>query len=118
MNTQKVFVYRNLNKDCYSVKSLKTGLVIAHVQCIVLEDATFRVSQAGRNRVLKEKRKNVHAGVVGTWKLKGCKKPLKSQVAYNPYKFETFVNKRSKRPVYQAERCVIRMDGVTVKSGT
>jgi len=110
----KVFVYRNLHKDCYSVKSLETGRVIAHVKCIVLEDVKFKVSQAGRSRVLKEKRKNVHAGVVGIWKQKGCKKPLKSQITYNPYEFESFVNKNSLVPIYQAEKCVIRMDGVTV----
>jgi hypothetical protein len=110
----RVFVYRNLHKDCYSVKSLQTGRVVAHVKCIVLDNVSFKVSQTGRAKVLREKRKNVHAGVVGIWKRKSCTKPLKSRLAYNPYKYTSFVNRRSERPVFEAKRCVIRMDGVTI----
>jgi hypothetical protein len=54
--------------DCWSVKSLEgdhKGKVIAHVDNIIVANPTFKVSEAGRQRVFKEKRKNVHAGVVG-----------------------------------------------------
>ena len=49
---KKVFVYRNLHKKCYSVKDWKTKKVIAHVDNIFLKDAVFKVSEAGRQRVL------------------------------------------------------------------
>lgn len=62
----KVFVYWNLHKGCYSVKNLATGRVIAHAGTVTLTNAVFKVSEAGRQRVIKERRKNVHAGVVGT----------------------------------------------------
>jgi hypothetical protein len=61
----KVFVYRNLRRGCLSVRDTKTRRVIAHVDEIFLRDVKFKVSKAGRERVLKEKQKNVHAGVEG-----------------------------------------------------
>ena len=93
----RVFVYYNLHKHLWSVKALEgenKGRVIAHRKTVWLTDAKPKVSQAGRLRVLKEKRKNVHAGIVGQWRdgdmplvSKGCWVP----VTYNPYKYETFV---------------------------
>lgn len=65
MRTLKVFVYKNLTKSCFSVRSVETGKVIAHVASLQLRNARFKVSEAGRKRVLKEGRKNVHAGVEG-----------------------------------------------------
>jgi hypothetical protein len=64
----KVFVYFNLHKKCFSVKALEgvnKGKVVQHTDNIVLLLPKFKVSEAGRQRVLREKRKNVHAGVVG-----------------------------------------------------
>lgn len=62
----KVFVYRNLSQNCWSLKMMEgecKGRVIAHAEEVMLINAVFKVSEAGRQRVLKEKRKNVHAGV-------------------------------------------------------
>ena len=42
------------------------GKVLEHNTEFFLKDVEFKVSQAGRNRVLKEQRKNVHAFVCGT----------------------------------------------------
>jgi len=64
----KVFVYFNLHQKCFSVKALtgaNKGRVIAHSDTITLKGVVFKVSEAGRQRVLIEKKKNVHAGVVG-----------------------------------------------------
>jgi len=63
---QRVFVYRNLHQDCWSVKSKETGRVVAHADRVELSDVEFKVSEPGRQRVLKEQSKNVHAGLVGT----------------------------------------------------
>lgn len=86
---QRVFVYKNLHKDCWSVKDVKTGLVLAHTQEIELTDCEFKVSEAGRQRVLNEKRKNVHAGIIGhysgdTFSLEDIMKGMQT-VSYNPY---------------------------------
>ena len=101
---QRVYVYRNLTKGCWSLKSLKTGKVIGHAQNLTLKDTIFKVSEAGRQRVIKDKRKNVHAGIVGTimapvpswdadWINSKGVPARKIPVTYNPYRFSTFVTK-------------------------
>jgi len=63
-------VYRNLHKDCWSIQQKNTKgrwLVVAHTDSITLRDCELRVSEAGRQRVLKEGRKNVHAYIQGYW---------------------------------------------------
>ena len=65
LEMRKVFVYYNLHQHMWSVKDIKTGRVICHQYEVQLYNATFKVSAAGRARVLKERRKNVHAGVQG-----------------------------------------------------
>ena len=94
----KVFVYRNLHKNCWSIKALEgenKGRVIYHAQNVTLSDCKFKVSEAGRQRVLREKRKNVHAGVVGQLthiNTADVYMPHSMPVTYNPYKYSTFVN--------------------------
>jgi len=64
----KVFVYWNLPKECWSVKALngtRKGKVIYHAEQVRVANPVGKVSEAGRQRVLREKRKNVHAGIVG-----------------------------------------------------
>jgi hypothetical protein len=61
----RVKVYYNLQKDCLSVIDAETGLLYCHAHRVELHNAKFRVQLAGRNRVVKEKRKNVHAYIVG-----------------------------------------------------
>lgn len=65
----RVFIYWNLHRACWSIKALEgadKGHVIAHAKNWCLGGVRFKVSEAGRQRVLREQRKNVHAGVVGT----------------------------------------------------
>jgi L-fucose mutarotase/ribose pyranase (RbsD/FucU family) len=110
---QKVFVYKNLHKKCYSVKLLKTGRVIAHVDEITLWDASFKVSEAGRQRVIKEKRKNVHAGVVGIVANVNILCQLKG-VTYNPYKFDSFIMRDNELPIYNAQVARLDTTGINV----
>jgi hypothetical protein len=63
--TLKVFVYWNLHKKCWSVRNTITGRVMWHANYVHMADCQFVVQKAGRERVLREKKKNVHAGVVG-----------------------------------------------------
>jgi hypothetical protein len=86
----RVFVYRNLHKKCWSVKDLRTGRVFAHADRITLTECEFRVSEAGRRRVLREGRKNVHAGVVGRWNGIYGANSVGLRVSYNPYKMRKF----------------------------
>jgi len=105
----KVFVYFNLHKKCFSVKALdgeNKGKVVQHTDNVVLLLPEFKVSEAGRQRVLREKRKNVHAGVVGWYnsavdvaKIGNAYKT--TNVRYNPYVYSSFVDSNEK-PIHIA----------------
>ena len=110
---RKVFVYYNLHKHKWSVKDVKTGRVIGHHYEVSLYNAKFKVSEAGRARVLKEKRKNVHAGVEGylttdvlARKMDGTilweSQSERHAVTYNPYKYDTFVTVTDEEPIHKA----------------
>lgn len=108
----KVFVYFNLHKRCFSIKALEgvnKGRVIAHKHNVVLYDATFKVSEAGRQRVIREQRKNVHAGVSGTWlnqaydvRTVELSQITGRSVMYNPYKYDSFIVRSTEQPIKQS----------------
>jgi hypothetical protein len=105
----RVRVYKNLNKSramdsvVYSVKDKRSGLVIDYVERITLIDAKFIVSEAGRQRVLRERRKNVHAYIEGIPSDLGIGEET-AIITYNPYKFTTFVDAETLEPVRRADR--------------
>lgn len=112
----KVFVYFNLHKKVFSVKALEgpnKGRVIAHRSELNLGQATFKVSEAGRQRVLREKKKNVHAGVVGEWY--GTVEPIENGIAvtYNPYKYSSFVEQATEQPIHQAREVHLKDRRIT-----
>ena len=104
----KVKVYFNLHKKLFSVVAMEgddKGRVISHVDQIALAKPVFRVQQAGRRRVLKENRKNVHAYVSGyTCNLKDSTK-MDGEATYNPYKYSTFVDREDGSPVGYRRYC-------------
>jgi len=100
----KVDVYFNLHRKLFSIRACEgpnKGRVIAHRETVTLLRPQFKVSQAGRARVLREGRKNVHATVRGTWIYHEHIENYRSQVenrckkrgveiTYNPYKMSSF----------------------------
>ena len=87
-----VMVYRNLTKGCWSIKSTRTGKVLAHADTVTMTDVVFKVSEAGRQRVLRDKKKYVHAGGYGTCEYFDFNRMDLVQVRYNPFKNSTFVD--------------------------
>ena len=93
---KRVQVYYNIRRGDYSVR--QSGRVIDHVDTIVLRDARFNVAPAGRDKVRATGVKNVHATVTGYIS------PIDGNgltsyidydcdyVAYNPFKYDQFVN--------------------------
>lgn len=113
MNMDKpVEVYFNLHKKCLSVK--QNGKVVAYTNQIALRDVTFKVSEAGRQRVIKEQRKNVHATVRGI--LAGpntaFRRTGRTHVGYNPYKMGSFYEKGNEQPIHEAE--LVEIEGTKV----
>ena len=95
MNKMKVQVYYNLHKKRLSVRSAETGLVINHADIVALDNAKFHVQPAGRAKVRREKRKNVHAYVSGDLAAKQqVDSGILDEAYYNPYKNDFFVNSK------------------------
>jgi len=95
----RVEIYRNLNNGTHSIR--RNGKVVKHLQhyqSIFLKDVKFAVQPAGREKVRREGRKNVHAFVRGTVILPSTingttdefKKKMPYVVTYNPYHMEHF----------------------------
>jgi len=103
----RVKLYWNLHRKCWSILAKNargSWTVIAYADYAVLADCTFKVSEAGRQRVIRERRKNVHAFAIGTL-VKSAPVPCVWKVRYNPYTAPTFVDVDD-RPVHQADYAV------------
>lgn len=89
---EKVWVYFNVRTKTFSVRS--KGKVIAHTDEVWLCDARFKVSEAGRQRVLATGHKNVHAYVVGYLLNPATKNHFDTNACarYNPRETATFVD--------------------------
>ncbi len=110
-----VKVYRNLKhgkkaKPLYSI--MHKGKVIARRHRVLLSTAVFVVLESGRQRVIKDKRKNVHAFVIGELvsaeftpkgEISGCMgidengTDLPYKVSYNPYTASHFVGEHGQK---------------------
>jgi len=97
-HSRKVFVYKNLHKGCWSIK--QDGLVKMHITDLCMWDCSFRVSDKGRKKVLRENRKNVHAGITGYIDDHWNQKPNTKKAKYNPYHNESFVEVNTGEPVF------------------
>ena len=103
---QVVYVYYNFRKKMWSVRDVKTRKVIGHTDHITLLNPTFKVSKAGRARVLYEGRKNVHAGVQGTILTELFQHFTQhADVRYNPYELINFVSTETGMLPTFAEDC-------------
>ena len=136
----RVQVYRNLNNGLISIQDLSTGLVLGHASAVDLQEANFIVREAGRQQVIREQRKNVHAFVRGkvidvrnfqpfkgrgegieddspyancnsTKLQRGSMLGTTTKVSYNPYKAPHFVTPEGDEVDY-AQLCTIQSDGI------
>ena len=103
---RRVYVYFNLHKKIWSVR--QSGTPVEHTKYIMLKDARFLVSEAGRQKVLREQRKNVHAGVSGYIVERVPNIPdAIHNVTYNPYRYDTFVDCIDREQVTHADYAVL-----------
>lgn len=117
-----VYVYRNLKHGrhappLYSI--MRNGRVIDRRPRVLLSDATFVVHEKGRQRVIKEQRKNVHAFVKGRLVDErggfgidaDSAKDLPAKVRYNPYEGPNFTWEG--RPVKGARAVLLNERGIS-----
>jgi len=94
-NTDRIRVYYNLHKKCFSVQDYQSGLVIEHTDKLFMTNAMFVVRKSGNERVKKEGKKNVHAFVNGIRQPKWITPHLSYQeVKYDPHTMDYFKYKR------------------------
>ena len=108
---KRVYVYFNLHKKVWSVR--QSGRIVEHTKHIKLRDCRFLVSQAGREKVLREKKKNVHAGVSGYVinSIPEYRIFSEAKLTYNPYRYKGFV------PVNDPYEIVERSDFAELQCG-
>ena len=109
--------YFNLHKQCLSVRPTCRGGKVMHMKAVRFANVRFAVQPAGRAKVLREGKKNVHAFVRGSlrdfWRLDSPDFDASiladdvEQVTYNPYLHETFVYKSDEKPIYKAAAAVV-----------
>lgn len=111
-------VYFDLHRKVWSCKGRKTGIVEHKARVVVaVFGATMVVRESGRQRVLKEKRKNVHAFAridhgLACEDLKGWQAFVETQenliqVSYNPYMAGHFYRKDTMAPVHGVQSLVM-----------
>lgn len=111
----KVAVYFNLHKHVFSLQSRNKdtyGRVIEHSDHVILKNPKFVVRQGGRQKVLDEKKKNVHAYVVGEViesLPQGRVVHTEHSVTYNPYRYSQFVRRDDESEVYEADYAILRL---------
>lgn len=114
-----VDVYRNLHKNTWSIRSRATGLVVEHSNDVLVKDATFVVQPAGRKKVLREQKKNVHAFVRGVVealpRVTTFDTPCDVQVKYNPYKADHFYEAETGEAVSEAPIVVLDTQGAWIQ---
>lgn len=119
---EPVDVYFNLHKRLWSIKARSgpdRGRIIAHAETVVLDGVELIVSEAGRQRVLREQRKNVHAFARGTLTAVGgttlaCAArelagPGLKGLTYNPYRRDHFIVRRTGQAARRARAAILRL---------
>lgn len=124
--SDKVKSYFHFRKKCFSVS--REGHPIEHFSWLLLRSVRFHVNLSGRERVLREQVKNVHAYVIGEL-VDGEKfspdsergeplllKQITSlyQVRYNPYISPNFFRADNQEPIVQAQDVLLYNKSVFV----
>ena len=109
MSKTRVRCYFNLHKRLFSVqtKTDKGWRVWRHLDDVCLTNVVFKVSEAGRQRVIREHKKNVHAFIEGDLHGNCGFNPSgeSHEITYNPYKHPQFYskNENSYLPITKAK---------------
>ncbi len=98
----KVKVYYNLHLHCYSIK--KGNVIVAHAPFVYLNGVTTKVNEKGRQRVIREGRKNVHAYIMGNFTFQSFDTEQFNKMIYNPYVYSSFVDGDTKEKVEKANK--------------
>ena len=100
----KNFVHWNIYAKVFTVQNRETGRVRRHTPKITLRDVDFEIDQGEQDRMLRENRATLHAGVRGEI-IPTDPESLEGwiRVIYDPKKHTTFITAEDEKPVFKAE---------------
>lgn len=107
---ERVRVFFNATKRCYSVKSHVKGkgwMLNHHATTLTLKDVKFIVNETTRQRVIAEKKKYEHAFIEGVISHERGFYDGDS-VYYNPYKTSQFM--ANNKPIHECKEVTMVMD--------
>ncbi len=114
-----VRVFLNHKHRCYSI--FQNGAIRASARQVRLEDVEFRVRESGREKMLRENRRTIHAFAVG--RLVDHVHPSDRErdlgglagrkVRYNPREAGCFMDVQTREPVSNATLAQFDEDGAT-----
>jgi hypothetical protein len=114
---QRVRIYRNLNNGRMSIQAKINGSwkVVGHVLDAVLQEVKFHISESGRQRVIRDGCKNVHAwgeGILVGEVDASVDAPI--DLAYNPYTNSTFIERGTSHPITTCNFLIVQANQVFV----
>lgn len=112
-------IYFNLHKKCFSILAWdldkKGWRLYSHEDSIEVSNAKMKISEIGRQRVIKEKRKNVHAFVYAEKIKTTCptaKIKYNNRCSYNPYKHGFFYDALTEKPIMKLDKALMHSAGI------
>jgi hypothetical protein len=92
-----VQVYKNLRRGDWSIRA--KGKVIGHASACVLANVTFHVSEAGRQRVIRNHCREVHAWGIGELIDGPAPQGERVPITYRPFEGGSFVRRDNGLPI-------------------
>jgi len=109
-------VYKNLHNGMWSIRDAESKLVVGHAKALELVEAELKVSEAGRQRVISEGKKNVHAYIKGIAVNVQGFVPFKDRVLHSNVCLSPAVRERNWMPItynpYTMDSFQLRDSGV------
>ena len=111
--TRLVKLYYHFHKKCISIQAYsltkKAYRLYVHTETseqILFKNVIFKVYESGRQRVLKEKVKNVHAYVFGYLSTPPKEYSIVGSIYYDPYKQSQFTV--NQEPILKADNLLLK----------
>ena len=125
-------IYFNLHKHVFSIQHKIPGKgwrLWKHTNNLIAEGCTFKVYESRRQKVLRERQKNVHAYIICEKITENCNLDnnfcvYNNRISYNPYKFPNFYNKTTEEKIDSVQKIylnngklhILRSDGKEYES--
>jgi hypothetical protein len=101
----RVICYRNLRRQVWSIAEIRgrngVGHVIAHQRHVILANVSFVVKEPARRRVIRNRRREVHAWAMGEL-VETVPAGRQIPITYNPYRAPTFTTRDEQTPIHSS----------------